>query len=129
MKFLNSKQSFDVATKNELAEVINSSWKINPIAVMNTEQQEFLKEIESKTESRVAQLLDSSIDRASPPDELSKWEEGYSDLFEKLKISEQKLFKKIRDAEQTSFRESLNLKTKVAKLEEQLASLQAKIID
>lgn len=126
VKFLESKGLLDVATKKELAEYLESAYLKTRVDASSAPD---AKAIEAEDNRRFEQLIDSSIDTNSPPDELTTWEEGYSDLHKKLKVIERDTLEKIRDSEQHSFRRILNLNLRVAELEEKLSKLQSKISD
>lgn len=119
--FFESRKLLNYDTKKELINFLGSV-----LSEQDLDPGKSIRTIQ-KTESRLDQLMDPSIDRTSPPDELTKWEEGYSDLLVKLQTIEKETQEQIRENEQTIFRANLNLKMRVAALEQQLSKLQSKI--
>ena len=123
IEILESKNLLDVETRNKIGEIIAKNGAPTPEdAVAQTHVYREVRERQERME-------DSSIDRTAPPEHLTKWEEGYSDLFEKLAQSDRGIRADLRLLKGTSSKEINILKRKVFRLEEQLSELQSKVTD
>ena len=124
IKFLDSKELLDTTRKEELEQLIEK-----------TQRKHAKKHVQSwkanreQDESRIDQLRDSSIERASPPDELTTWEEGYGDLLKKILDSDRKLRSLYRQMSYEHRKDVNDLQSKVASLEEHLSKLQSEFSD
>ena len=122
IEYLDSKEFDDIETKKELQGFIWST-KYNP------RHNEKIDRLHASREVQYARMSDPSIDSASPPDELTKWEEGYSDIFKKMKVMERKIWDEIRDTDHKYSTAVTGLKKQVSALEEQLSKLQSEVSD
>lgn len=125
IEHLESNNLLDAEQKKELELVMlgaeNSIHQIKEVEKFKVSRQ--------KNDALYNRLTDPSINRASPPDEITKWEDGYSDLFDKMKVIERGLWDKWRDTDRKYLRKIHNLQKQVDALQEQLSSIQAKITD